>query len=149
MGVSSSMKIHFEVKGFAPPIKYGDKSMWTRPGQKEQVIELRKEAKRELGKRKLPVKVPMELEIEISIPQSQYDKYAKGDLDNYITGICDSLQKAHVNVLGYMDNKEEYIEPDAFFLIDDDKYVRAITATKNHYEDIEELSYRVTLIYEC
>jgi hypothetical protein len=81
------MKIEFSVSGL-PPKKDGANSMWRKGSELERIKALRIAAHRAMGNYPLAQKW-VHLDIKI------YSHPGDGDLDNFITGICDSLMAAH------------------------------------------------------
>src|SRR3989344_5117000 len=81
-----------EIKGL-PPKKDISLSMWNdkkKPNQIQRLIELRKEAK---SKIKGIIKKNIVLNLRVYIPKRK-NQISEGDLDNYISGICDGLMLA-------------------------------------------------------
>lgn len=81
------MKISFEVRNL-PPKKDGANSMWRKSSELDHLKDLRKAAVTAMQGKPL-AKSPVQLTIRV------YAAPAKGDLDNFITGICDGLMAVH------------------------------------------------------
>ncbi|MCX6818442.1 MAG: RusA family crossover junction endodeoxyribonuclease [Candidatus Aenigmarchaeota archaeon] len=112
-----------------PPKKHGEKSMWNQKTEAERLITLRKHAKEKLGDDK-PLSGNIKLEITVFLPDNKTDK---GDLDNFITGICDGLMNAHkyAHIHEEFKKKENNdIHPKEFKMITDDSHVMSICAKK-------------------
>jgi len=91
------MFVEFEVPG-KPPKKDGANSMWRKDSEAQNIINLRIYARIN--------------EIE-----------GMGDLDNFITGVCDGLQRAHPNVMRYINERilKECNPHQSIFVVDDAK----------------------------
>jgi hypothetical protein len=71
-----------------PPKEDGANSMWGKPAEIARLKSLRKEAYRALrGTMPDATRLTLTLHVHADV--------AAGDLDNFITGICDGLQAAH------------------------------------------------------
>jgi hypothetical protein len=71
-----------------PPKKDGANSMWGKKAEIARLKALRTSAYKSLGGR-LPAGGRMELELRV------YAQTSAGDLDNFVTGVCDGLMAAH------------------------------------------------------
>lgn len=143
------MKIEFFVESF-PPKKDGASSMWGKNNEAPRIIKLRERALSEKKKMGLQdsFKSSIALEISIYIPRSQFESI--GDLDNFITGICDGLQAAPHNALPYLHEifkKPGYreIDPKKAILIDNDSRVTSIKAQKIGIPEDQEGFYRISI----
>jgi len=123
-----------------PPKKYGANSMWNKSSEASKIIALRKEA---LAKIKdIPLRKNLRLTIYIYLQQNNKNI---GDLDNFITGICDGLMTAKnkAKISPKFEGMPE-INPRAVEFIEDDFRVLKINAEKilinevPHYEVIIE-----------
>ena len=76
----------FKIQGL-PPKKDGANSMWGKDLEADRLISLRLAAI-EAFKDSPPLRQNIELEIMVHIPQNSR---AVGDLDNFVTGVCDGL----------------------------------------------------------
>jgi hypothetical protein len=84
------MKIDFGAKG-VPPKKDGANSMWGKGAEIPRLKALRKAARLALGKQP-PLAGTVHLTLRV------YADEAAGDLDNFITGVCDGLMAANSRV---------------------------------------------------
>jgi hypothetical protein len=83
------MKISFDIQGL-PPKKDGANSMWNKRAELPRIRDLRAAAAYAMNGQ--PARTsPLCLRLHV------YAHENAGDLDNFITGICDSLMAAHVN----------------------------------------------------
>ena len=80
-------RIEFTVEGDLPPKKDGANSMWNKPSEFRRLVRLRSVALQAMDGR-TPLASDIVLELEIRCGGSD------GDLDNFITGVCDGLQAA-------------------------------------------------------
>ena len=127
-----------EVKGL-PPKKDISLSMWNdkkKPNQIQRLIELRKEAKKKI---KGIIRKNIVLDLRVYIPKRK-NQISEGDLDNYISGICDGLMLADKGVQNISKEFEKYegIHPRIRSFIKDDCETVQITARKIVLDDIEE-----------
>jgi len=86
------MSIGFKVQG-KPPKKDGSNSMWGKKSESMNIVNLRNaaaEAMKVQGIRPFNDRI----RIELTIYASEKEIETIGDLDNFITGICDGLQAA-------------------------------------------------------
>ncbi len=124
------MKVKFDVHDL-PPKKDSANSMWRKGAELPRLKALRVAALEALGG------VPMLMhnaELEINI----YADSRSGDLDNFITGICDGLMAAHPNTpiddQAWLDVPPE-AHPRNSIAFSDDAIVRKIIAErKSQYE---------------
>lgn len=135
------MKVEFTVKGSRPPRKRDAKSLWAHPKEAPLVLKLRRaalEAGTKLGTS--CITSTMKLELNLYTP----DIEGVGDLDSYISGICDGLQAADQNVEKFdaAFQEAEDINPRMSILINNDKNIVHILATK---EKRDFLGYRVAV----
>lgn len=139
------VKLEFRVEG-KPPKKIRGKSLWTAESQVGLVRELRKEAFN--ARQSLAIEVldgEVSLEVNIFVPESNNDpkrpELFVGDLDNLISGICESVQKPHPRYV--------YISEDSAcgksILYNDDSQVVSIHALKNVLTNLESAFYRVSI----
>ncbi len=142
------MRIEFTVVGL-PPKKHGEKSMWARKDEARRVASLRKEAleaRLESGLTE-PFSSLVALELQIFVPKSKLESI--GDLDNFITGICDGLQAADPKVQSNLDETLKILKgeshPKHALLIANDAKVVSIIARKIALEGNREVHYKVTI----
>jgi hypothetical protein len=119
----------FHVDGL-PPKKNGANSMWGNQFESERLVSLRKAALLEM-KGHLPLKSGIKLTIAVHIAENNR---LVGDLDTFITGVCDGLMKitSRANpVKSIWDRPENAdIRPNISIAIDDDCEVMNIQAAK-------------------
>lgn len=133
------MKYDFEVPGY-PPKKHGEKSMWNHEAEISKLIALRQKAF-ENYQRTLQGNIRLELTIFMIKNNKQ-----EGDLDNYITGICDGLMtafKGNTKISAEFDKYAD-IDPSTFCLFEDDSQIIEIVAKKNISENNSK-HYRVCI----
>jgi len=145
----NQMRIEFTVKG-RPPKKHGEKSMWARDDEARFVVSLRKKAHEARSEAGLDdcFRSLVALEIAVFAPRSRLE--AVGDLDSFITGICDGLQAADSKVIPYLhkifqEPGQEEIDPRHPLLIDNDAKVVSITARKVALDEDREIYYKVAV----
>ena len=137
-------EISFRVTGDLPPKKDGANSMWGKPLEAERLVKLRKATLNALaGKQAFRRNIRLELEVYVGRTNSR----SVGDLDNFVTGICDGLMAAHplaaLDAMWTVDSMQD-IHPRHTIAILDDSEVVSISAKKLTGKS-EELWYRVTL----
>lgn len=123
-------RIEFRVNSTLPPKKDGATSMWQKSTEVPRLIALRQRALTALAAR-LPFRANIAIELELHYVAS--DRVRAGDLDNFITGICDGLMAADGK--SKLDSRWEApdleaIHPFKIIAIEDDDAVVAITAKK-------------------
>ena len=81
----------FRVDGELPPKKDGATSMWGKPTEARRLIALRQAALRALGGQP-----PLEdnIHLSLTVHVGPRNDQRAGDLDNYVTGVCDGLMAA-------------------------------------------------------
>jgi len=137
------------VKG-RPPKKHGEKSMWARNDEAPFVARLREEALR--SKMKLGLDDCfhswVSLQLIVYVPISELESI--GDLDNFITGVCDSLQAADPKVLPYLhkifrESEVDELDPRYALIIDSDAKVMSVSAEKIALNEGKEVYYKVAV----
>ena len=121
--------IRFHVDGL-PPKKDGANSMWGKPLEAGRLVSLRKAALLAMNGRP-PMKSNIKLAITVCVG-TKNDR-SIGDLDTFITGVCDGLMKVAPRCKLCADvwsEVEESIRPDKRVAIDDDCQVVSIQAVK-------------------
>ena len=121
-------RYQFRVVGF-PPKKHGEKSMWSWDTESERLIALRKEALATMGRDNLEKNISLSIKLHVKGENTYYT----GDLDNYITGICDGLMiAANRVILNDCWDKPECLDihPLKYSFIADDSEVTRIQAEK-------------------
>ncbi len=122
--------ISFRVNGILPPKKDGANSMWGKEIDAPRLIALRRKALKALGGES-PFSREIRLKMRIYVGNS--NTRGVGDLDNFITGICDGLmaadQRSKIHPLFV---KPENLEvcPSNTIAISDDSQVIEICAEK-------------------
>lgn len=139
--------IEFEVSGAVPPKKDGANSMWGKDSEIENLIALRQAALRARGTHGvLRRSIELIVEVYLQEPESR----TSGDLDNFITGICDGLQAARGSAKPHPRwnlPRLRDVHPSKAVAIEDDSAVVAIHATKRR-SVTGTPSYRVKLAGE-
>jgi hypothetical protein len=143
------MRVEFTVNGH-PLKKHGEKSMWARDDEAPLVALLREKALETMSKNRINkcFDCLVSLDITVYTPRSSLESI--GDLDNFITGICDSLQAADIKVIPYLHKifslpRYRSIEPKRPLLISNDAKVVTIVAKKVPLAENENTYYRVIL----
>ena len=119
------MEVKFDVHGL-PPKKDGANSMWRKGTELPRLKALRVAALEALGGAPM---LTQNAELLISI----YADSRSGDIDNFISGICDGLMKAHPNTpiddRAWLDVPPE-AHPRKSIAFSDDPIVRKIVAER-------------------
>ena len=143
------MRIEFEVES-RPPKKHGEKSMWARDDEAPYIALLRKSAVRARDKAGLRdcFRCHVKLELTVYIPGSRLE--SAGDLDNFITGVFDSLQAADPKVMKWLhqvfrEPENEDIDPRIPLLIDNDSRIVSVLARKVLIDEGQPMYYTVAL----
>jgi hypothetical protein len=119
------MRIEFRVEGL-PPKKDGANSMWSKPGEAKKLRLLRLAAIQALaGHPPLQKNIRLTLRAHIASENTRNT----GDLDNFLTGICDGLQAADPRARPAI-RFEDVIHPTRVIAIEDDTEVIEILASK-------------------
>ncbi|MBA7673551.1 hypothetical protein ES703_81752 [subsurface metagenome] len=146
--MNTKMRVEFTVTGH-PPKKHGEKSMWARDDEAPKVASLREKASEAMSKAGLDgtFESLVSLELRVFVPKSQLESV--GDLDNFITGVCDSLQAADSKVLPYLDMNlvglKGKSDPKHPLLISNDAKVVSIIARKIALEENQNIYYEVAV----
>ena len=88
--------IRFEVCGLPPNIKKNKGSMESNPEQNRRLVALRTKAREKLGSQMLTGNIRLALTVDVGDQASVVDdagKYGFGDLDNFVSGVCDGLKR--------------------------------------------------------
>ena len=131
-------RIQFHVGKQLPPKKYGKKrkSMWRNETQARRLIALRKAAREALGSQERftkNIRLTLRVYVGSDGPVSG-DRDNIGDLDNFISGVCDGLMRAHENTgklhpqFGRRENRA--VHPREWDALSDDSKVVKIDAKK-------------------
>ena len=118
--------------GHLPPKKDGASSMWGKAVEIPRLIALRRAALRAAGSNG-SLKNKIHLSLEIYMPSHELGP--AGDLDNFVTGVCDGLMAASSQSKlpeRWNDPALTDIHPERVVAIVDDSAVVSIMATKNH-----------------
>jgi hypothetical protein len=123
-------EIKFHVEGL-PPKKNGANSMWGNEQESERLVKLRKKALAKMVGYDI-MKRNIHLTIEVCVG-TKNDR-SVGDLDTFVTGVCDGLMKATPQckfckkVWEAPENQD--VRPELPIAIDDDSQVIGIQAAK-------------------
>ena len=119
------MRVEFTVQGL-PPKKDGATSMWGKPGEAQKLRLLRLAAANAFAGRP-----PLQRSIRLTLRAHVGPKNTRviGDLDNFVTGICDGLQAADPRARMAV-NFEDDIHPSKAIGIVDDVEVVEVSAAK-------------------
>jgi hypothetical protein len=145
------MRISVEVDG-RPPKKHGEKSMWARNDEAPLVARLRRRALEERVKAGLS-KCPRVRSLELVVYAPAAKLEGMGDLDSFVTGICDGLQAAMGTVLPFLhpvfsEPGNEDIHPTIPLLIENDAQITTIVARKLPAPAGGGVSYKVVVTVE-
>ena len=136
------MRISFSAAG-VPPKKDGASSMWRKGPEMVRLKALRAAAIEALGGRGIP-DGPVRLTLTIWA-----DRRA-GDLDNFITGVCDGLMAAHVATpidLALWADVPAGAQPSSRVALQDDSWVSSIAAERRA-PDMSGQRYEIALEWE-
>ena len=137
------MPYQFEVKGL-PPKKDGANSMWSKKLESERLVALRQAALKAFSGQP-PLRSNIKLILKIRIP---VNNRSIGDLDTFVSGVCDSLMKRDPRSKLYEEtwSNPEYqdVHPDKRIAIVDDSQVIGIRAEKV-IGDLNQQRYEVML----
>ncbi|SRR5258708_432633 len=149
------MRISFTVHS-TPPKKYGsggDLSMWGQASEVPKIIALRRDAFAVMQKEGFTkcFHSYVKLEFTLFVPTRQLKSI--GDLDNFINGVCNSLQAADRNALPHIHKdfhrlEHKNIHPSKPLVIEDDKYIISINAKKIDQDEekpVQEIYYTITV----
>jgi hypothetical protein len=140
-------RIEFRVQSQLPPKKDGANSMWAKPVEVDRLIALRRAALEALAGQP-PLRANISLELELHYPLLSPGRQT-GDLDNFITGVCDGLMAANPRIArdARWDTPElAAISPFHTVAIVDDAAIVSITARK--IDGSGPVWYRVALVGE-
>ncbi len=138
------MEYILEIDGL-PPKKDGANSMWNKDkgeiNEVNKLIKLRNEA---LSKLKGKV-IESNLKLTLKVYLKKNNK-TKGDLDNFLTGICDGLMVAHkgAKISPKFKGLDKINPEEVRFIVDDFKIIEII-AKKIVKENIESERYKLIL----
>jgi len=124
------MRVQFKVEGELPPKKDGAQSMWGKPPEARRLVRLRRAARQAIqGNGPLQRNISLSVKIYVGPVNDR----STGDLDNFITGICDGLMAAHPGSrldARWSDPELSDIHPNKQLAIADDYQVMSIQAQK-------------------
>lgn len=126
------MQIKFRVDGHLPPKKDGASSMWKKDAEVPRLVALRRAALAALAGRK-PFDRSIGLALRVYVGTTNDRR--TGDLDNFVTGVCDGLMAAAPLIpwqghATWQESHNEAIRPDRSVAIADDSQVVEIRACK-------------------
>ena len=119
--------ISFRVEGALPPKKDGANSMWNKKAEAPRLVALRLQALEALGN-KPPFSQQIRLKASIHLGTG-----ATGDLDNFVSGICDGLMQADPRAKlhqHFCKPENTSIHPRKIIAIHDDSQITEIHANK-------------------
>ena len=126
-------RIRFQVEGGLPPRKQRNRSVWEKE-QASRTRALRKEAHKKLGSEGcFTGRVQLKLEVHV---QGEGNRDSRlGDLDNFVSGICDALGKwdpkwGAVDPDVWPEAQDCPVHPERPIAFDDDSQVMKIDAEK-------------------
>jgi hypothetical protein len=132
--------------------KDGANSMWSKDSEAPRIIALRKAAFDEMQNTGTtgPFQSPVRLEFTLFAPRSRFNFESGnyiGDLDTFVTGICDGLQAAHRNIQVahrlFQSLQNTVIDFKNDLLIRNDSQVVSITANKVSIDGQQQPYYKV------
>jgi hypothetical protein len=122
------VKYQFRVVGDFPPKKDGSQSMWGKRSELNRLIKLR-QAAYEAFRGAAPLQENIQMILRVYVSKNDH---LTGDLDNFITGVCDGLMAAddRSNIGSWSDPNLNHIHPNKPLAIKDDCCVVSISAEK-------------------
>jgi hypothetical protein len=124
------MRVEVERVEGLPPKKDGANSMWAKPAEVERLVALRREVRKAPGYAGL-YGGEVRLELEVQIPPVA--PRLLGDLDNFVTGVCDGLMAADPRIKchpRWAETECTDIRPELSLLLADDSQVVEIQARR-------------------
>ena len=124
------MKYQFKVYGDFPPKKDGANSMWGKSTESRRLVKLRQAAKA-VFQEKTPLKRNIRLSLEVHV--GPVNNKQTGDLDNFVTGVCDGLMAADARSkldTRWSNAELSEIHPIKPLAVDDDCQIISIKAEK-------------------
>ena len=140
------MSVSIPVTGI-PPKKRSDTSLWNCESEVPKVIALRREARTRFGDRK-PFTSRIRLRLSVFLTASEFSSTQVGDLDNFVSGVCDALQAADPKASldeRFRLTENEDVNPSKAIVIQNDRDVISIVADKFLASQGEPLHYTVVL----
>jgi hypothetical protein len=141
-------RIEFRVDDI-PPKKDGANSIWGKDTEAPRIISLRKKAFEGMKKQGLSC-ISSRVSLAISLHVPSYQLESIGDLDNFIGGVCDGLQKADARARIHEQFKAfagQKIHP-SYSLLENDSRIMSIIAQKAKLEPKEEVRSYYTVVIE-
>lgn len=135
----STVRIEIHVEG-RPPKKDGASSMWRKPVEQQRLKALRLAAMGSV------LGIDWDPHANMALSVTVFASVRAGDLDNFVTGICDGLQAANqvqIDAKDWEDVPAE-IRPDRHLLLVDDRTVQRITIERRELDGAGE-RYSLTL----
>ena len=128
--MSETIRIEFTVHGHMPPKKDGAKSMWDKPVEAKRLVAMRRSALTAMRDANL---LTRNISLHLLVHLGRDNSRSVGDLDNFITGVCDGLMAAHqqaaLDELWAAPELQD-IHPHRSIAIEDDSEVMEIDARK-------------------
>ena len=118
--------LRIKIQGELPPKKDGANSMWRKPVEVRRLLVLRRAVANALDAER-PPQEPLELRLRVWADRSA------GDLDNFVTGICDGLMAAHRSVVvraADWDGVPAAALPDQALVVSDDSLIDRVVAER-------------------
>lgn len=131
-----------------PPKKDGANSMWNKDSEFNRIVALRRTALKAMREAEIhsPFNENVILRFDLFVPRSQLESV--GDLDNFITGICDGLQAADPKAKlhsGFNRMGNEDIHPSVPLVLTNDSLVVEIVARKQPVSELSTTFYTVAV----
>lgn len=129
-------RVSFQVTGELPPKKGGDLSMWGKRIEAKRLLALRRKALEALNSSPFTGPIRLTLSIHVGDQAPVFTKAGTngfGDLDTFVSGVCDGLMAAHssARIHPLFDEVENAdIHPTKVIAIPDDQQVMEINAKK-------------------
>ena len=126
----SMRNIRFRVANELPPKKDGANSMWGKRTEAPRLIALRKAALEALGDQR---PFTQEIRLTLRVHVGLQNDLRSGDLDNFITGVCDGLMasapRSSVHPL-FDESENSAVHPSKTIAVADDFQIMKIDAEK-------------------
>ena len=122
--------IRFRVENELPPKKDGATSMWGKPTEARRLIALRTAALAALGDQQ---PFSQEIRLALRVHVGLRNDRSSGDLDNFVTGVCDGLMAADSRSTvhpSFEESENSTVHPAKAIAIVDDSEVTKIDAEK-------------------
>ena len=127
-----------EGEDMRPPKKRGRKSMWGNTTEAPRLLALRKAAKDKMKACGYEKPFTGKIRLTLCVYVGSQDRRNSGDLDNFITGVCDGLMAAHRNIRhreqywdsSFREGEDESLCPSEPIAYNDDSQMKEIYAKK-------------------